>query len=58
MTTLPVFLAETEMLGAGAGEQIVLSGPEARHAATVRRLSTGERLEPVCDLGGREPGAR
>lgn len=57
MTTLPVFRAETELLGAGAGEQIVLSGPEARHAATVRRLSPGEQLELVDGRGLRVTGS-
>ncbi|ASO22114.1 Ribosomal RNA small subunit methyltransferase E [Actinoalloteichus hoggarensis] len=37
---LPLFLTE---LPAGA-DQIVLSGPEGRHAATVTRLRVGERL--------------
>lgn len=39
-TTLPVFLAAT----VPASGRTVLDGEEARHAATVRRLRTGERL--------------
>lgn len=57
MTTLPVFRAESELLSAGMGEQIVLSGPEARHAATVRRLSPGEQLELVDGQGLRVTGS-
>lgn len=50
--TAPVFLASdatVEPAGilttAGPGARFVLSGPEARHAVTVRRLSTGERVD-------------
>ncbi|MDX3192153.1 16S rRNA (uracil(1498)-N(3))-methyltransferase [Streptomyces sp. MN03-5084-2B] len=39
-TTLPVFLAAS----VPASGRAVLDGEEARHAATVRRLRTGERL--------------
>ena len=44
----PVFLAETSAL---AGDRVVLDGPEGRHAATVRRLRPGERVE-VTDGAG------
>jgi 16S rRNA (uracil1498-N3)-methyltransferase len=44
----PVFLAPT---GALAGDVIVLSGPEGRHGATVRRLAPGERAD-VTDGAG------
>jgi 16S rRNA (uracil1498-N3)-methyltransferase len=44
----PVFLAEPVGL---AGEVIVLSGPEGRHAADVRRLTAGERAD-VTDGAG------
>jgi 16S rRNA (uracil1498-N3)-methyltransferase len=44
----PVFLACREDL---AGDVIVLSGPEGRHAATVRRLAPGERVD-VADGEG------
>lgn len=46
--TPPVFLAETAALG---GDRVVLDGPEGRHAATVRRLRPGERVE-VTDGAG------
>src|SRR5438477_94468 len=38
----PVFLAERGRLGA---DRVVLDGPEGRHAATVRRLRAGERVD-------------
>jgi len=44
----PVFLAERADLERAS---IVLSGPEGRHAATVRRLSPGERVD-VTDGAG------
>ena len=46
-TTLPVFLAAT----VPAAGRTTLDGEEARHAATVRRLRTGERLV-LCDGAG------
>ncbi len=47
MTTAPVFLVDA----LPAGDQAVLDGPEGRHAATVRRLRTGEELM-LCDGKG------
>jgi 16S rRNA (uracil1498-N3)-methyltransferase len=44
----PVFLVGADQL---TGERIVLSGPEGRHAATVRRLEPGERAD-VTDGSG------
>jgi 16S rRNA (uracil1498-N3)-methyltransferase len=44
----PVFLAPAGELG---GDVIVLSGPEGRHGATVRRLTPGERAD-VTDGAG------
>lgn len=44
----PVFLAETAAL---AGDRVVLDGPEGRHAAAVRRLKAGERVD-VTDGAG------
>ncbi|MFC4584679.1 16S rRNA (uracil(1498)-N(3))-methyltransferase [Sphaerisporangium corydalis] len=38
--SVPVFLADDL-----SGDEIVLSGPEGRHAATVRRLRAGERVD-------------
>jgi 16S rRNA (uracil1498-N3)-methyltransferase len=44
--TLPLFLVEPARLtGAEAGALVVLDGPEGRHAATVRRIGVGERLQ-------------
>jgi 16S rRNA (uracil1498-N3)-methyltransferase len=45
---VPVFLAPADVL---AGDEIILSGPEGRHAATVRRLTPGERVD-VTDGAG------
>jgi len=45
----PVFLAETAQLDR---EHITLTGPEGRHAATVRRLRPGERVD-LTDGRGR-----
>ena len=43
--TLPLHLLPGEVLvGRGAGDLVVLDGPEGRHAATVRRTRVGERL--------------
>ncbi|MCL3776569.1 MULTISPECIES: 16S rRNA (uracil(1498)-N(3))-methyltransferase [unclassified Actinomyces] len=68
--TAPVFVLTADTLepaGAGAtaqaGTLLVLTGPEARHAVTVRRLRSGERvdlvdgqgLRLVCEVTG--PGA-
>jgi len=46
--TPPLFLVPD----LGAGPQIVLTGPEAHHAATVRRLSQGERVLLADGRGG------
>lgn len=39
----PVFLAD--LTGAGVGETVHLDGPEGHHAATVRRVVAGERVD-------------
>jgi len=44
----PVFLAERGRLGA---HRVVLDGPEGRHAATVRRLRAGERVDLTDGAG-------
>ncbi|MFC4529528.1 16S rRNA (uracil(1498)-N(3))-methyltransferase [Sphaerisporangium dianthi] len=44
--SVPVFLA-----GDLSGEEIVLDGPEGRHAATVRRLRAGERVDLTDGAG-------
>ncbi|MFC0039078.1 16S rRNA (uracil(1498)-N(3))-methyltransferase [Actinomadura rayongensis] len=46
--TAPVFLAEAGMLDA---DRVVLDGPEGRHAATVRRLRAGERVDLTDGAG-------
>ena len=49
----PVFLAPTADL---AGDTVVVTGPEGRHAATVTRLRAGEVVELVDGLGLRVRG--
>jgi 16S rRNA (uracil1498-N3)-methyltransferase len=49
VTSLPLFL--TEQLPS-EGAETTLDGPEGRHAATVRRLRTGERLTLTDGHGG------
>ncbi len=68
--TAPVFVLTPDTLEpagaahrAGAGDLLVLTGAEARHAVTVRRLRAGERVDLVDGAGLRlvcevtEPGA-
>ncbi len=44
--TAPLFFADAEKLRAsGVGDVVVLDGDEGRHAARVRRLTVGERLD-------------
>lgn len=47
--TVPLFLASRESLGA---DHFTLDGDEGRHAATVRRLRAGERLDVGDGEGG------
>lgn len=47
--SLPVFLADSDL----TASRVVLTGPEGRHAATVRRLRTGELVELVDGHGTR-----
>lgn len=49
MSSVPVFLVETSRL---SGDVVVVDGAEGRHAATVRRLAVGERVD-VTDGRGR-----
>ncbi len=44
----PVFLVQPSQLGA---DTVVLSGAEGRHAATVRRIRTGERVDLTDGAG-------
>ena len=48
MTTAPVY----QVAPLPAAELFTLGGPEGRHAATVRRLRTGERLDVTDGVGG------
>ncbi len=48
--TAPVFLAD--LTGAVAGGTLRLDGPEGRHAAAVRRLAAGERVDLTDGHGG------
>ncbi|MFI7582314.1 16S rRNA (uracil(1498)-N(3))-methyltransferase [Kocuria sp. M1N1S27] len=55
--SLPVFKVEPGRLaGLGPGSVLTVTGPEARHAVTVRRLAPGERLELVDGAGTRVAG--
>ncbi|HHU10232.1 MAG TPA: 16S rRNA (uracil(1498)-N(3))-methyltransferase [Intrasporangiaceae bacterium] len=52
--TSPVFVLDTAVLaGAEVGTTLVLDGPEGRHAATVRRIGAGERVDLVDGHGRR-----
>lgn len=56
--TNPVFLAEPGQLdGVVAGSVFTLTGAEARHAATVRRLAAGEPADIVDGAGRRLSGS-
>jgi 16S rRNA (uracil1498-N3)-methyltransferase len=44
----PVFLSDPAAL---AADTVILSGPEGRHAATVRRLAAGERVDLTDGAG-------
>lgn len=50
--SVPVFLSEAAGRPAGGGDRVVLDGPEGRHAAAVRRMRPGERLD-LTDGAGR-----
>jgi 16S rRNA (uracil1498-N3)-methyltransferase len=50
--TAPLFFADADRLRAAAvGDIIELDGPEGHHAATVRRVAVGERLELADGAG-------
>lgn len=58
MTTPPLFLAPAEELAAATpGGRLRLDGEEGRHAATVRRIRSGEVLD-VADGAGRRARCR
>jgi 16S rRNA (uracil1498-N3)-methyltransferase len=53
----PVFKVDPDLLaGLGPGAETTVTGPEARHAVTVRRLAPGEPLELVDGAGTRATG--
>lgn len=55
--SLPVFkVGPDELSGLGPGAVLTVTGPEARHAVTVRRLGPGEPLELVDGAGTRATG--
>ncbi len=55
--TAPLFFVSADQLaGAAAGSQVVLGGPEGRHAATVRRIGVGEQVL-LTDGAGRRADA-
>lgn len=44
--TAPLFLIEsTVAAGAGPGDEVELTGPEGRHAVTVKRIQVGEEID-------------
>ncbi|WP_433349423.1 16S rRNA (uracil(1498)-N(3))-methyltransferase [Microtetraspora malaysiensis] len=51
--SVPVFLADLSAAASGGqGDRVLLDGPEGRHAAAVRRLRPGERID-LTDGAGR-----
>ena len=48
--SLPVFI-HPDLSAARTGEVFSFSGPEARHAVTVKRMGEGERLELIDGTG-------
>ena len=52
--TAPVFVLDpAAMAGAAVGATLVLDGPEGHHAANVRRIGVGERVDLVDGHGRR-----
>ncbi|KAB7744752.1 16S rRNA (uracil(1498)-N(3))-methyltransferase [Nostocoides sp. F2B08] len=51
----PVFVLEPDRFAA-VGSSVVLAGPEGRHAAVVRRIGPGERVDLVDGRGRRAVG--
>ena len=52
--TRPVFVADPQTMGyATVGSTVELTGPEGRHAAAVRRIGAGERVDLVDGQGKR-----
>lgn len=53
MATTPVFFVAPELL---VGRRVTVDGDEGHHAAAVRRLQVGERVDLVDGVGGRVQG--
>jgi 16S rRNA (uracil1498-N3)-methyltransferase len=49
--TAPVFVVDRDLLR--SGQRVLLGGPEGRHAATVRRITVGERVDLTDGIGSR-----
>ncbi len=49
--TNPVFIYQAGPFG--IGQKLLLSGPEGRHAATVKRITVGQSLDLIDGLGAR-----
>ncbi|WP_433414619.1 16S rRNA (uracil(1498)-N(3))-methyltransferase [Microtetraspora malaysiensis] len=50
--SVPVFLADLSAAASGGqGDRVLLDGPEGRHAAAVRRLRPGERIDLTDGAG-------
>ncbi|MFF4773581.1 16S rRNA (uracil(1498)-N(3))-methyltransferase [Microtetraspora fusca] len=49
--SVPVFLADLSAAASGQGDRVLLDGPEGRHAAAVRRLRPGERIDLTDGAG-------
>lgn len=57
MSTAPVFVVEPARLEVGIpGSEVVIDGPEGHHAAQVRRIQSGERVDLVSGMGRRAHG--
>lgn len=46
--SLPVFISDTD---AAVGEQVCVTGPEGRHAVTVKRITPGEKVMLIDGRG-------
>jgi 16S rRNA (uracil1498-N3)-methyltransferase len=55
--TPPVFVSDdAALVSAAPGSVVTVSGPEGRHAVTVRRIRVGERVDVVAGAGRRLTG--
>jgi len=52
--TAPLFFVSADQLvGASAGSELILDGPEGRHGATVKRIGVGEQILIADGVGCR-----